>query len=80
VVDGNQEVCVTTLDGSSVERITENKRNEARPSFSPDGSEIYFCANEGGYFAVYKMKADGTDEQRISFVTGPHPAEIDPSQ
>ena len=37
VVGGNREICVTGIDGASVERLTENQRNEMRPSFSPDG-------------------------------------------
>jgi TolB protein len=74
VLGGNHEICVTTADGATTDRITETPGHEMRPTFSADGSEILFCASVDGRFGIFKMKADGTDVRRIEFVEGDRPA------
>jgi Tol biopolymer transport system component len=65
---------VATVDGATVDRLTETPGNEMRPTFSADGTEILLCASEAGRFGIYKMKADGSEAQRIDFVEGSTPA------
>lgn len=36
------------------------------PTFSPDGSAIYYAAMEAGSFSLYRMRADGTQVERLS--------------
>lgn len=73
VLDGSHEICVTTADGTTTDRLTESPGHEMRPTFSADGSEILFCASVDGRFGIYKMKADGSDMQRIEFFEGERP-------
>lgn len=44
--DGDFEVYVMNADGSKQARVTNNRDNEGRPAWSPDGSRIAFARIE----------------------------------
>ena len=63
-VDWNEEIYVTTADGSAVRRVTRIPGNDHwPPAWSPDGTHIAFtsdgCANSGEIFVA---DARGTGE------------------
>ncbi|MBI3622599.1 PD40 domain-containing protein [Candidatus Pacearchaeota archaeon] len=54
------------IDGSGLKKLTNTSAYERNPSWSPDGSEILFTSSRDGNAEVYKMKADGSNQQDIS--------------
>jgi Tol biopolymer transport system component len=62
------EIYVINPDGSGREQLTRNNYEERAPSWSPDGTQIVFCARIGdnGTFEICVMNADGSDFQRLT--------------
>jgi dipeptidyl aminopeptidase/acylaminoacyl peptidase len=56
---GQQEVYLTTPEGQSQRRLTDDEAHDSAPSFSRDGRWIYFASNRDGAFQVWKVPADG---------------------
>jgi Tol biopolymer transport system component len=69
--------------GSSVSHptlLTSFTREDQRaltPSFSPDGEWIIFRLREHDLFALYRMRSDGSDLERVTAPSAFDPAEID---
>jgi TolB protein len=56
-------------DGGNQQRLTNNRKNELYPSWSPDGNRIAFSADRKGdrvNFEIYVMDADGGNQQRLT--------------
>jgi tricorn protease-like protein len=77
--DGNKEIYVMNADGSSQTRLTFTPglvTNETfqlvdqNPSWSPDGTKIYFDSTRDGNLEIYVMNADGSGQTRLT----DHPA------
>lgn len=60
------ELYVANIDGSQVKRITNNKYYDAEVSVSPDGKWILFTRQIEGRLDLWRMRADGSDEQKIT--------------
>ena len=64
-----EEIYVMDADGKNQERLTENRRNDLSPSWSPDGERIAFASDGKGNFEnfeIYVMDADGGNQQRLT--------------
>ncbi|HEV2755006.1 MAG TPA: hypothetical protein VG318_04440 [Actinomycetota bacterium] len=61
-----QEVYVMDADGTDPVRLTENEREDAFPSLSPDGTQIAFARRSHRQYDLYVMAADGTDVKRLT--------------
>lgn len=61
------ELYMCDLDGSNVKRLTNNKYYDAEVSVSPDGQWILFTRQIDGKLDLWKMRADGSDEQQLTF-------------
>lgn len=61
------ELYTSKLDGSDVRRLTNNEYYEAEVSVSPNGEWIVFGRQIDGEMDLWRMRPDGTDEQRITF-------------
>jgi Tol biopolymer transport system component len=57
------------MDGKNVKRLTNNKVYDAEISVSPDGQWIVFGRQENGNMDIWRMRADGTGEQRVTNTT-----------
>jgi len=66
---GNPDIYRMTLDGRSLERITNGKNGDmnVEPAPSPDGKKIAFSSTRSGRPMVYVMNADGSDMKRMTF-------------
>jgi TolB protein len=54
------------LDGSCLIPLTSGPAYHAECAYSPDGSHIVYASNEDGSMNIYTMKADGTDQRKLT--------------
>ncbi|MBA7639057.1 Tol-Pal system protein TolB [subsurface metagenome] len=47
-------------------RLTTDPGQDFEPAWSPDGDEILFTTNRDGFFSIYRMNADGTNQRDIT--------------
>ena len=63
------EIYLMDADGGNQQRLTENRKNDWSPSWSPDGTRIVFSSDRKGDFVnyeIYLMDADGGNLQRLT--------------
>ena len=53
-------------DGSGQTRLTTNDAWDFLPFWSPDGAEIGFVSDRAGGQEIYAMRADGTEQRRLT--------------
>ena len=63
------EIYVMDADGGNQQRLTENRKNDWEPSWSPNGERIAFASDRKGDLVnieIYVMDADGGNQQRLT--------------
>lgn len=60
------ELYKADIDGGNVQRLTRNTIYDAEISVSPDGKWIVFGRQTDGNMDLWRMRADGTGEQRVT--------------
>ncbi|HEY47326.1 MAG TPA: hypothetical protein G4O14_11145 [Anaerolineae bacterium] len=65
--EGESEIFTIDLDGSGMIRLTEDTARLNQPTWSPDGSHIAYVRREWPTnLEIYVMKADGSDQIRLT--------------
>jgi Tol biopolymer transport system component len=59
------------VDGSGVQRLTENERWDGTAHWSSIDGKIYFYSQREGTANIFRMNSDGTDQQRVFTYEGP---------
>lgn len=59
--DGNREIFVMNVDGSSLTQLTFGEADNGDPVFSPDNSKILFGSLADGDWELYTMDPDGSN-------------------
>jgi TolB protein len=68
--EGNWEVYVVNVDGSDLQRLTDDPAEDGLPTWSPDGNAIAFVSNRGGPWAVWAMTPDGSGQRQLFTMQG----------
>src|ERR1700687_3850147 len=64
---GSLQISAFRLDGSLERRLTTGPANHHYPSLSPDGTELLYTGDEGGYDEIYRIHvAEPTAAVRIT--------------
>ncbi len=65
------EVFTVNPDGTGEAVLTHNLVRDGDPSVSPDGNSLAFESLRDGFSEAYRMRADGTEQTRLTF-SGPN--------
>lgn len=60
------EICTVNAEGTERVVLTRNEAEESEPTWSPNGREIAFISYRDGGPRLYRMRADGQEQQRLS--------------
>ena len=63
------EIYVMDADGKNTRRLTDNRKSDSSPSWSPDGKWIVFSADRKGdnvNYEIYVMDNDGGNQRRLT--------------
>jgi dipeptidyl aminopeptidase/acylaminoacyl peptidase len=64
--DGFDQVFIAATDGSSLRRLTTDRRTNWSPILSPDGKTIAFMKGWQVSIGIYVIQTDGTGERRVT--------------
>jgi TolB protein len=68
--DGNWEVYTVNMDGSGLNRLTNNAAHDGLPTWSPDGRSIAFVSNRDGAWAIWVMNGNGSNQRKLFNLDG----------
>ena len=64
--DGKTEIYIMNPDGTVPVNVSQHAKTEDyNPIWSPDGKQILFISDQGGYFDLYFMDADGANIRKV---------------
>lgn len=64
--DGNFEIYTINEDGTDLKRLTNNKADDLKPQWSPDGTKILFLSKKGRKYELRIMNSDGSDQIKLA--------------
>ena len=57
----------TAREGVEETRLTTAKGLDDGPEYTPDGKYIYFNSERTGHMQIWRMKADGSEQEQVTF-------------
>jgi dipeptidyl aminopeptidase/acylaminoacyl peptidase len=67
---GNWDIYIADVDGSNLQRLTDDPADDGLPTWSPDGEAIAFVSSRGGNWGVWATTPDGEDQQQLFEMEG----------
>lgn len=64
--DGDSEIFVINSDGTNLRQLTENTRDDDKPSFKKDGTQIAFESSLEGHYDIFVMDIDGENLTNVT--------------
>jgi dipeptidyl aminopeptidase/acylaminoacyl peptidase len=64
--EANTQVWLARADGSRRIQLTRGDKNSSNPSFSPDGSWVYFTSSRAGKNQVWRIPVDGGEAEQVT--------------
>jgi hypothetical protein len=74
----SSEVYSAKIDGSDIQRLTNDPAVDFQPSLSPDGTLIVFSSLRSGSSRIWIMNADGTNPTAVATGSSPYSPESAP--
>ena len=69
--DIKEDLFVMKVDGTGLRRLTDDLARDRQPRWAPDGKSLIFYSNrEGGQYAVYSIRPDGSGLTRLTPQSG----------
>ncbi len=62
-----EDLFVRSTDGAVLRQLTRDPYRERLPAWAPDGKEIAFYSNRSGKYEVWRIRADGTHLEQVTF-------------
>jgi pSer/pThr/pTyr-binding forkhead associated (FHA) protein len=69
--EGNWDIYVVNIDGSNLQRLTEDPAQDGLPAWSPDGNALAFVSDRGGVWSIWVMTPDGKANTQLLTMPGP---------
>ena len=63
---GSYQIHLMNADGTGIRQLTEGPGENAKPAWSPDGSQIAFTSDRDGNQEIYIMQSDGSGQTNFS--------------
>ncbi|MBL8162135.1 MAG: PD40 domain-containing protein, partial [Anaerolineae bacterium] len=60
------DTCSTSNECTSTQLTNDSWGQSFEPAWSPDGQKIAFSSERDGFYAIYTMNADGTNQRRLT--------------
>ena len=60
------DIYTISLDGQNETRLTDVPGLDDGPEFTPDGKYIWFCSVRSGLMQLWRMKADGSQQEQMT--------------
>ena len=73
--DNFEEIYTMAIDGSNLQRLTDNDYLDVYPAWSPDGSRIAFLSRREVDLDIYVMDSDGSNVEKL-YDSGTNDADI----
>jgi len=64
--NGNEDIYSINIDGTGLQRLTDNPGNDLYPEVSPDGQKIAYTADINGIWQIIIMGSDGSNKMQIT--------------
>lgn len=68
--DENWDIYLVNVDGSGLQRLTDDPADDGLPTWSPDGNAIAFVSNRGGPWAVWAITPEGDGLRQLFTMEG----------
>jgi len=68
--DGGYQIYLMNADGTDVRQLTHGPGENAKPAWSPDGSQIAFTSDRDGNREIYIMQSDGSGQLNFTRYPG----------
>ena len=65
--NGEYDVYVIPVEGGTERRLTDAKGLDDGPEYSPDGRSICFNSERTGLMKIWRMNADGSGQEQVTF-------------